>query len=90
VSTLNFKAEIAEIHLAEQGAKGAVWRVALSRTEFGEGATGTLTAVSASGRELVMEVQRVRLGSDGRVWHEVGKPVAVGTRVTGRVVSGAD
>jgi hypothetical protein len=86
---LTFEAEIHEIYLAEQGADGSLWQVLLSRTDFAEGQTGTLTARSASGRELEIAVLRVHRSADGRVWHDVAKPLSPGTRVTGRV-GGAD
>jgi hypothetical protein len=60
------------------------WRISLDRTEFCAGDVGLLEAVSRSGARLVVPVLRVMVDA-GEVWHVVEKPLAAGTRVTGRV-----
>jgi hypothetical protein len=60
------------------------WQMALERTEFSAGDAGVLEAVARSGARLVVPVLDVVITA-GEVWHVVEKPLAAGTRVTGRV-----
>ena len=61
------------------------WQMALDRTEFAAGDVGMLEAVARSGAKLVVPVLDVVTDAAGEVWHVVEKPLAAGTRVTGRV-----
>lgn len=61
------------------------WQMALDRTEFVAGDAGVLEAVARSGARLVVAVLGVMEDASGEVWHVVEKPLAEGTRVTGRV-----
>jgi hypothetical protein len=61
------------------------WQMALDRTEFVAGDVGMLEAVARSGAKLVVPVLGVVMDAAGEVWHVVEKPLAAGTRVTGRV-----
>jgi len=61
------------------------WQMALDRTEFAAGDVGMLEAVARSGAKLVVPVLDVVMDAAGEVWHVVEKPLAAGTRVTGRV-----
>jgi hypothetical protein len=61
------------------------WQMALDRTEFAVGDVGMLEAVARSGAKLVVPVLGVVKDDAGEVWHVVEKPLAAGTRVTGRV-----
>ena len=61
------------------------WQMALDRTEFVDGDIGMLEAVARSGAKLVVPVLGVVTDATGEVWHLVEKPLAAGTRVTGRV-----
>ena len=64
------------------------WQMALDRTEFVVGDVGLLEAVARSGTKLVVPVLSVVIDAAGGVWHVVEKPLAAGTRVTGRVGQG--
>ena len=61
------------------------WQMALDRTEFVAGDVGALEAVARSGAKLVVPVLGVVMDAAGEVWHVVEKPLAAGTKVTGRV-----
>ncbi len=61
------------------------WQMALDRTEFVVGDVGMLEAVARSGTKLVVPVLGVVMDAAGELWHVVEKPLAAGTRVTGRV-----
>ena len=61
------------------------WQMALDRTEFVAGDVGMLEAVARSGAKLAVPVIGVVIDAAGEVWHVVEKPLAAGTRVTGRV-----
>jgi hypothetical protein len=61
------------------------WQMALDQTEFVAGDVGILEAVARSGTKLVVPVLGVVIDPAGEVWHVVEKPLAAGTRVTGRV-----
>ena len=60
------------------------WQMTLDRTDFVAGDVGVLEAVARSGARLVVPVLGVVVDG-GEVWHVVEKPLAAGTRVTGRV-----
>ena len=66
------------------------WQMALDRTEFLVGDVGVLEAVARSGVRLVVPVLGVVVDAAGEVWHVVEKPLAAGTRVTGRVREAAN
>ena len=61
------------------------WQMTLDRTKFVAGDVGMLEAVARSGAKLVVPVLDVVMDAAGEVWHVVEKPLATGTRVTGRV-----
>jgi hypothetical protein len=61
------------------------WQMALDQTEFVAGDVGMLEAVARSGAKLMVPVLGVVTDGAGEVWHVVEKPLAAGTRVTGRV-----
>src|SRR5882757_8005681 len=61
------------------------WQMALDRTEFAAGDIGMLEAVARSGAKLVVPVLGVVTDAAGEVWHVVEKPLAAGTKITGRV-----
>jgi hypothetical protein len=61
------------------------WQMALDQTDFSAGDVGMLEAVARSGAKLVVPVLGVVIDAAGEVWHVVEKPLAAGTRVTGRV-----
>ena len=61
------------------------WQMALDRTEFVAGDVGMLEAIARSGTKLVVPVLDVVTDAAGEVWHVVEKPLAAGTKVTGRV-----
>ena len=60
-------------------------QMALDQTEFAVGDVGMLEAIARSGAKLVVPVLGVVIDAAGEVWHVVEKPLAAGTRVTGRV-----
>ncbi len=63
------------------------WQIALDHTEFDEGDTGVLEAMSRSGARLTVPVLAVEADAEGEVWHVVEKPLAAGTEVTGKVTA---
>jgi alanyl-tRNA synthetase len=64
------------------------WQMALDRTEFVVGDIGMLEAVAPSGTKLAVPVLSVVMDAAGGLWHVVEKPLAAGTKVTGRVGQG--
>ena len=79
-----FAAEVIDIREESRVAGRQRWQMALDRTEFVAGDVGVLEAVARSGARLVVPVLGVVMDA-GEVWHVVEKPLAAGTRVTGRV-----
>ncbi len=82
-----FSAVVVDIREESRVAGRQRWQMALDRTEFGEGDLGAMEAVAPSGAKLEVPVLGVVVDATGEVWHVVEKPLAAGTRVTGRVGS---
>jgi alanyl-tRNA synthetase len=93
---LEFAAQVTDIRLVSTEKQDAassthLWQVSLDRTAFypeGGGQpwdTGTLTAVSRSGAQLEVPVERVEEDSTGEVWHYIRKPLVSGASVSGAV-----
>jgi alanyl-tRNA synthetase len=91
---LEFAAQVTDIRLVstEKNKEAShLWQVSLDRTAFypeGGGQpwdTGTLTAVSRSGAQLEVPVERVEEDSTGEVWHYIRKPLVSGASVSGAV-----
>jgi hypothetical protein len=80
-----FSAVVTDIREESRVAGRQRWQMALDRTEFVAGNAGVLEAVARSGTRLVVPVLSVVTDATGEVWHVVEKPLAAGTRVTGRV-----
>jgi hypothetical protein len=80
-----FSAVVTDIREESRVAGRQRWQMALDRTEFVAGDAGVLEAVARSGARLVVPVLGVVMDTAGEVWHVVEKPLAAGTRVTGRV-----
>jgi hypothetical protein len=80
-----FSAVVMDIREESRVAGRQRWQMALDRTEFVAGDAGELEAVARSGARLVVPVLGVVMDAAGEVWHVVEKPLAAGTRVTGRV-----
>jgi hypothetical protein len=83
---VSFSAVVVDI-LEESRLKGHQrWQVLLDRTEFRTGDMGTIEAVARSGARLSIPVLGV-VEHDGEIWHQVEKPMAAGTSVTGYVIT---
>jgi hypothetical protein len=80
-----FSSVVADIREESRVAGRQRWQMALDQTEFAAGDVGMLEAVARSGARLVVPVLGVVIDAAGEVWHVVEKPLAAGTRVTGRV-----
>jgi Ser-tRNA(Ala) deacylase AlaX len=80
-----FTAEVVDIREESRSGTRQRWQMLLDHTAFSATAsTGTLEAVARSGALLEVPVSGVFLEGEV-VWHLVGKPLAAGTAVTGRV-----
>lgn len=80
-----FVAEVIDIREESRTGKRQRWQMMLNQTEFSAvSCTGTLEAISRSGARLQVPVLGVVVEGDC-VWHQVEKPLAAGTSVTGRV-----
>jgi alanyl-tRNA synthetase len=82
-----FEAVVTDIKLASQTGLEAIWWMSLDRTEFAQGGTGVLEAVTRSGTRLSIPVTAVVEDAEGVVWHVVEKPLAAGTEVVGRATA---
>jgi len=93
---LEFAARVTDIRLVakesnEASGSAHLWQLSLDRTAFypeGGGQpfdTGTLTAVSRSGAQLEVPVERVEEDDTGEVWHFIRKPLVEGAEVTGKI-----
>ena len=80
-----FSSVVTDIREESRAAGRQRWQMALDQTEFAVGDVGMLEAVARSGAKLVVPVLGVVIDAAGEVWHLVEKPLAAGTRVTGRV-----
>jgi hypothetical protein len=80
-----FSSVVTDIREESRVAGRQRWQMALDQTEFAAGDVGMLEAVGRSGAKLAVPVLGVVTDAAGEVWHVVEKPLAVGTRVTGRV-----
>lgn len=80
-----FEAEVTEIREASRQGRQSVWQIALSRTEFQPGDTGTLEATARSGAKLEVPVLEVLRDEAGMLWHVTLKPLLEETPVVGRV-----
>ena len=80
-----FSGVVADIREESRMAGRQRWQIALDRTEFVAGDKGVLEAVARSGTRLSVPVLGVLVDDAGEVWHVVEKPLAAGTKVTGRV-----
>ena len=80
-----FSSVVTDIREESRVAGRQRWQMALDQTEFAAGDVGMLEAVARSGAKLIVPVLGVVVGAAGEVWHLVEKPLAAGTRVTGRV-----
>ena len=80
-----FFSVVTDIREESRVAEKQRWQMALDKTEFVAGDVGMLEAVARSGAKLVVPVLGVVIDAAGEVWHVVEKPLAAGTRVTGRV-----
>ncbi|HEX3571051.1 MAG TPA: hypothetical protein VHU44_09535 [Acidobacteriaceae bacterium] len=80
-----FSSVVTDIREESRVAGRQRWQMALDQTEFSVGDVGMLEAVARSGAKLVVPVLGVVKDAAGEMWHVVDKPLAAGTRVTGRV-----
>ena len=80
-----FSSVVTDIREESRVAGRQRWQMALDQTEFSVGDVGMLEAVARSGAKLVVPVLGVVMDAAGEMWHVVDKPLAAGTRVTGRV-----
>jgi hypothetical protein len=80
-----FSSVVTDIREESRVAGRQRWWMALDQTEFAAGDVGMLEAVARSGAKLVVPVLGIVIDAAGEVWHVVEKPLAAGTRVTGRV-----
>ena len=80
-----FSSVVTDIREESRVAGRQRWQMALDQTEFAVGDVGMLEAVARSGAKLVVPVLCIVIDAAGEVWHVVEKPLAAGTRVTGRV-----
>ena len=80
-----FSSVVTDIREESRVAGRQRWQMALDQTEFAVGDVGMLEAVARSGAKLMVPVLGVVIDAAGEVWHVVEKPLAAGTRVTGRV-----
>ena len=80
-----FSSVVTDIREESRVAGRQRWQMALDQTEFSVGDVGMLEAVARSGAKLVVPVRGVVMDAAGEMWHVVDKPLAAGTRVTGRV-----
>jgi hypothetical protein len=80
-----FSSVVTDIREESRVAGRQRWQMALDQTEFSVGDVGMLEAVARSGAKLVVPVLGVVMDAAGEMWHVVDKPLAEGTRVTGRV-----
>jgi hypothetical protein len=80
-----FSSVVTDIREESRVAGRQRWQMALDPTEFSVGDVGMLEAVARSGAKLVVPVLGVVMDAAGEMWHVVDKPLAAGTRVTGRV-----
>ena len=83
---MSFSAVVVDILEERRVAGRQLWQVLLDRTEFRTGDTGTIEAVARSGARLTIPVLGVVV-NDGEIWHQVEKPMAAGTPVTGYVIT---
>ena len=84
---IEFAAVVAEIHERSRAGGRQQWLIALDRTEFGEGDSGTFEAISRGGARLVVPVFGVEVDEAGETWHLVEKPLLVGTEVMGKIAA---
>lgn len=82
---MSFPAVVTDIRLHSQVGAAARWQMTLDRTEFTPGSAGLLEAVTRTGTRLSIPVTGVLQDAEGVLWHEVDKPLAAGTDVTGTV-----
>jgi len=80
-----FSAVVTDIQMVSRDATSTRWRMALNRTHFSVGDTGSLHAVARSGTRIEVPVLAVIVDDAGDLWHVVEKPLAAGTDVVGRV-----
>jgi len=81
-----FAGVVTDIRLESRVDGTALWQMAVSGSTFRAGDTGVLEAVARSGTRLTIPVLGVSAdGESGEMWHQVEKPLAAGTAVTGRV-----
>jgi hypothetical protein len=85
IAVREFSGVVTDIREESRVAGRQRWQMALDRTEFVAGDAGVLEAVSRSGARLMVPVLGVVIDGAGEVWHVVEKPLAAGTRITGRV-----
>ncbi len=82
-----FEAVVTDIKLASRTGLETIWWMSLDRTEFSQGGTGVLEAVTRSGTRLAIPVTGVVEDAEGILWHVVEKPLAAGTEVVGKTVA---
>lgn len=81
---IEFETVVTDIREHSRRDGRVVWQIALDRTEFMPGATGTLRATARSG--AVIEIAVVAVDTDaGEVWHSTEKPLLPGATVVARV-----
>jgi hypothetical protein len=85
VRVKEFSGVVTDIREESRVAGKQRWQMALDQTEFVAGDIGMLEAVARSGAKLTVPVLEVVTDAAGEVWHVVEKPLAAGTKVTGRV-----
>jgi alanyl-tRNA synthetase len=84
-SAHEFSATVTDIRLESRTGATVRWQMALDRTHFAPGDTGSLHAVARSGTPIEVPVLNVILDESGDLWHVVEKPLAAGTDVLGRI-----
>lgn len=83
--TVEFAAVVTDIREESRVAGRQRWQIALDRTEFRAGNTGTIEAIAPSGVKLSVPVLGVVEDAAGEIWHVVEKPLAAGTAIAGQV-----
>jgi alanyl-tRNA synthetase len=84
-SAREFTATVTDIRLESRVGATVRWQMALDRTHFAPGDTGSLHAVARSGTPIEVPILEVILDESGDLWHVVEKPLAAGTDILGRI-----
>jgi alanyl-tRNA synthetase len=87
----SFPASVSDVRELSRSGSDSVWQIALDRTAFYPTSggqphdTGLLRALSRGGAPIDIPVDSVDEDEEGRLWHVVRKPLALGTQVEGHI-----